>query len=87
MNKKDLTNTWEATQLRITLFPQESFSGNVIDLLPKIEGLVTNQITTQPQSLEQVIESTIDNYKLILTALPIKLDLVLIPGEGLEGQA
>lgn len=73
---------WQAIHLRATLFPEIPFSGKGDDLLPKIKGLVVNKITSQPQSLEQIIESTYNQDKLILTVLPIKFDLILISSEN-----
>jgi len=75
---------WEATHLRITVFPDEDFNGNSLDLFPKIDGLVRDKSTEIPQTLESLHEGSFENLRISLAVLPIKFDLVLNVGQKLD---
>ena len=84
MRNKANIKQWEATHLRITLFPSEEFKDNPEKLWPKIDGLSLDESKIKPKTFESVFEGSFNNLMVIMTVLPIKLDFIIKSPEFLS---
>lgn len=66
---------WQAIQFRTTIFPNEEIKRDIRGLLPKEEKIEIDKLTTNPKTGEQVLEASYKNRKLLLSTLPIRIDL------------
>ncbi|HZE87866.1 MAG TPA: hypothetical protein VE090_06740 [Methylomirabilota bacterium] len=84
MTKQIIKKPWEATHLRITLFPSIEFRDNPEKLWPKIDGLTLEESKTKPKTFESVFEGSFENLMVVMAVLPIKLDFIIKPPEQLQ---
>lgn len=77
MKKNTKNKQWNATHLRITVFPTSDFKDNPEKLWPDIEGISLEESKTKPKTLESVLEGSYNNQMIILAVLPIKFDLMI----------
>ncbi len=68
---------WEATHLRITVFPSEELAIDQEKLWPNLPEFSLEESKSKPKTLETTLEGAYNDKKVTVVALPIKIDLVI----------
>ena len=78
------SSSWQVNQLRATIFfgtPTEFVSNNI---WPKLKDVSLDRETLSPKTGEKILEGSIDNQKLTLKMMPIRIDLIITTEQEID---